>query len=133
MRLSFAFLLNRKNNFDSNAFFFARFTCWNIVNILERARLLHLHKRFWNWASFESSLNYKSHLISIADMFHHFRSTKASDNDFKFITFIAVENLYEIASYLLRKSNENILTMMRSRCVAINSIHVSIFMFSINS
>jgi hypothetical protein len=66
-------------------------------------------------------------------VFHRLRSIKAFDNDFRSITFIAVENLYEITSYLLKKSNKNVLTTMRSRCVAINLIHVSIFMFSINS
>jgi hypothetical protein len=66
-------------------------------------------------------------------MFHRLRSIKAFDNDFRSITFIVVENLYKIASYLLRKSNENVLTTMRFQCVAINSIHVLIFMFFINS
>jgi hypothetical protein len=64
---------------------------------------------------------------------HRFRSTKAIDNNSRFITFIAVENLYEIASYLLKRSNENVLTTMKSRCVAINLIHVLIFMFFIHS
>jgi hypothetical protein len=133
IRLSFASLLSRKNDFDSNAFFSARFTYWNIVSVLWKTRLLHLHKRFWNWASFESSLSHKSRSISIVDVSHRFYSIKAFDNDSRFITFIVIENLYEIASYLLKRSNENVLTTMRSRCVAINSIHVSIFMFFINS
>jgi hypothetical protein len=65
-------------------------------------------------------------------VFHRFRSIKAFDNDSRFITLIAVENLYEIALYLLKKSNENVLTTMKSRYVVINSIHFSIFMFFIN-
>jgi hypothetical protein len=133
MRLSSTSLLSRKNDFDLNAFFFARFTCWNIVNVSWIAHLLHLHRRFWNWASFKSSLSHKSRSANIADVFHRLRSIKAFDNDSRFITFIAVENLYEIASYLLKRSNENVLTTMRSRCVAISSIHVSIFMFFIDS
>jgi hypothetical protein len=132
IRLSSSFVLNWKNDFDSNAFFSARFTCWNIVNISWRARLLHLHRRFWNWALFKSSFSYKSRSVNIADVFYRLCSIKASDNDSKFIIFITVENLYKITLYLLKKSNENVLTMMKSRYIAINSIHVSIFMFFIN-